>query len=378
MTPPQRLIVNIRRLAKRLDARAAWRLLLLALLVQQIQPAARIVTPGAPQTVQTRVPQLGVHTRLIDEVEAWKIQRSLALVREVGAPWIVELFPWAYHQPQPERFDWRQADLIIDHAEAQGLRVLARISLTPAWARPADSTLNYLDRDGFAAYAAFAAAFAARYRGRVEHLIIGNEPNLAFEWGGRVAPAAEYADLLRAVYPAVKAANPAALVLAAGPAPTLEPHGSPNGLNDLLWLADLYAAGAADAFDALAAHAYGLTFPPAAPPAADVLNFRRVELLRAVMLAHADEATPIYITESGYNDHPRWTRAVRPAQRIDYTLDMIDYAVQNWPYVEVIAIWMLRTPAPTRSFLDYYTLVTPEFVEKPIYGALQAYARPAR
>lgn len=370
------MILNSGRFAR--PWRAALVVGVVALLVQQVRPVPVPVLPGPPQTVLTRVPQLGVHTRLIDEVEAWKIQRSLALVREMGAPWIVELFPWAYHQPAPDRFDWRQADLIINHAEAQGLRVLARISMTPAWARPPDTPLNWLTADSYPAYAEFAAAFAARYKGRVEHLIIGNEPNLSFEWGGRATTPADYAALLRAVYPAVKAANPDALVLAAGLAPTLEPPGSPNGLNDLLYLQGLYAVGAADYFDALAVHAYGLTFPPAAPPAADVLNFRRVELLRAIMLAHGDGATPMYITESGYNDHPRWTRAVRPAQRINYTLAMIDYATQSWPYVEVIALWMLRTPAPTRSFLDYYTLITPEFVEKPLYTALQSYANPLR
>ncbi|MGB1254190.1 MAG: hypothetical protein ACPG8W_26500, partial [Candidatus Promineifilaceae bacterium] len=82
---------------------------------------------------------------------------------------------------------------------------------------------------------------------------------------------------------------------------------------------------------------------------------------------------PMFITESGYNDHPRWTRAVRPAQRLTWTLDMMRYAEENWPYVETVALWMFRTPAPSKNFLDYFTLVTPEFVEKPIYDALQQF-----
>ena len=32
-----------------------------------------------------------------------------------------------------------------------------------------------------------------------------------------------------------------------------------------------------------------------------------------------------------------------------------------------------RFPAPTKSFMDYYTLVTPEFVAKPIYTELQEF-----
>lgn len=337
-----------------------------------LRPAPVLVTPGPPQTVHTTMPILGVHTRLNDEVEPWKIQRTLQLVRGMGAPWIVEFFPWAYHEPQPGEFAWAQADLIINHAEAQGLTVIARLGLTPGWARPPDTPLTYLDADGFAPFARYAAAFAERYRGRVTHVIVGNEPNLAFEWGYRPNTPADYVALLQAVYPAVKAANPDAVVLAGALAPTLEPPGSPNGLNDLLYLEELYRLGAADYFDALAVHAYGVTFPPDSPPDPAVLNFRRVELLRAVMEQYGDAATPMVITETGYNDHPRWTRAVRPAQRIAYTLDSLAYAAANWPYVEAMVLWVFRTPAPTAGYTDYFTLVTPEFVLKPLYTALQA------
>jgi polysaccharide biosynthesis protein PslG len=365
---------------RRLFARAPgeWRagihLFLLAVAISWLQPAPLLITPGPPQIVETNHPVLGLHTRLTDEVEPWKIQRSLALVREMGAPWIVEFFPWAYYQGEDRGIAWEHPDLVMDHATAQGLKVIARIGLTPAWARPRDTPLNYLDASGYDDFAAFAAAFAERYEGRVEAIIVGNEPNLSFEWGYRETTAADYVALLRAVYAAVKAVNPEVLLLAGALAPTLEPPGSPWGTNDISYLEEMYAAGAAPYFDGLAVHTYGLTFPPEAEPAADVLNFRRVELLREVMVAHGDGETGMYITETGWNDHPRWTRAVRPGQRITYTLDAIRYAEANWPFVEMVAIWAFRFPAPTRSYMDYYTLVTPEFVRRPIYEALLTFA----
>jgi polysaccharide biosynthesis protein PslG len=91
------------------------------------------------------------------------------------------------------------------------------------------------------------------------------------------------------------------------------------------------------------------------------------------MLRHNDAGTKIYITEFGWNDHPRWTLAVRPGQRIQNTLDAFTYAEENWPYVEMIAIWAFRLPAPTKSYMDNFTLVTPEFVTKPIYTELQRF-----
>ena len=349
------------------------RLLLLLSLFNTLQPPPLLITPGPPQRVHTSHPRLAVHTRLTDEVEAWKIQRSLQMVRQMGASAIVEFFPWAYYQAEDGSIAWEHPDLVVEHAHAQGLQIVARIGLTPDWARPPDTPLTYLDAGAYGDFAAFVAAFAARYQGKVGYLIVGNEPNLSYEWGYRVTTPQDYVDLLRVVYPAVKAANPDVTVLAGALAPTLEPAGSPWGLNDLVYLDEMYAAGAADYFDGLAVHVYGLTFPPEAEPDPGVLNFRRVELMRQVMVAHDDAATPMYITETGWNDHPRWTRAVRPGQRITYTLDAVRYAEANWPFVELLAIWAFRFPAPTKSYMDYYTLVTPEFIPKPIYDALQEF-----
>lgn len=345
----------------------------LVVLARMLQPAPVLIVPGEPRTVMTEHPHLGVHTRLTDEVEEWKIQRTLALVREMGAPWIVEFFPWAYYHAEDGYIAWEHQDQVVEHAHAQGLSVVARIGLTPDWARPPDTPLTYLDRDAYDDFATFAAAFAERYRGKVDYLIVGNEPNLSYEWGYRQTSAADYVELLSVVYPAVKAANPDMQVLAGALAPTLEPEGSPWAVNDLVYLERMYEAGAADYFDGLAVHAYGLTFPALSEPDPNVLNFRRVELVRDVMVRHGDAATKIFITETGWNDHPRWTMGVRPGQRIQYTLEALEYAEAEWPYVEMMALWAFRFPAPTKSYMDYYTLVTPEFVTKPIFEALQTY-----
>ncbi|MGB1251076.1 MAG: hypothetical protein ACPG8W_10710, partial [Candidatus Promineifilaceae bacterium] len=267
---------------------AALTLILCVLPQLGARPRSQPVLLGDPQTVVSAHPVLGVHTRLTDEVEPWKIKRTLQLVREMGAPSIVEFFPWAYYEPQDNQYSWGHPDLVIDHATTQGLQVIARIGLTPGWARPPDTPLNYLDETGYEAFAEFAAAFAERYRGRVDQLIILNEPNLTFEWGGRQTTPADYVDLLREVYPRVKAVNPNVQILAGALAPTLEPVGSPNGLNDLVYLRGIYEAGGSDYFDALAVHAYGLTFPPDSDPHPEVLNYRRVELLREIMLAFGD------------------------------------------------------------------------------------------
>jgi len=326
---------------------------------------------GTPRPVATLNPKIGVHTRLTDEVEEYKISRTLELVREMGSPWIVEYFPWAYSEPAPGRYDFDHAEMVIEHAAAAGLTVIARLDYVPAWARPADSPRQYLDPAHYDDFATFAFAFAGKFRSRLHHYIVWNEPNLRAEWGYRPVNPAEYAALLKAAYTRIKAADPEAIVLAAGLAPTL---GDAEAMNDLAYLELLYLAGAAPYFDALAAHAYGWGLPPDDPPAPERINFARVELLRQIMVAHGDADKPIYITEGGWNDSPRWTKAVRPAQRVTYTVRAYQKALEEWPWVKAVCLWAFRFPRPERNYRDYFAFVTTDFTPRPVYLAVQQYA----
>ena len=85
----------------RVAIRSYWLIILrVALIVSALfvvgsfaAPPPILVTLGAPQTVQTLHPKMGVHTRMTDEVETWKIQKNYAMVREMGATYVVEFFP---------------------------------------------------------------------------------------------------------------------------------------------------------------------------------------------------------------------------------------------------------------------------------------------
>ena len=347
------------------------------LLMWCLTPPGALVVISPPQEVQTTNPKVAVHTRLTDEVEAWKIQRTLMLVREMGAPWTVEYFPWAYIEPVPGQFAWEHSDLVINHARSQGLTVIARLGMVPLWARPdpeeQETTFSYLDQDHFGDFANFVGAFLSRYRDSIQYIIIWNEPNLSFEWGYRPVDPGGYTDLLKTVYPIAHEVNHDVVVLAGALAPTLEQLGSPAGLNDLIYLQQMYTEGGAPYFDALAVHAYGLAFPPDFPPDETMINFRRVELLREIMIRNGDEHKKVYITEAGWNDHPRWSWAVSPGDRVRYTLDAYTWAEEKWPWCPVVAIWMFRTPISLHNYQDYYAFLTPEFQLRPVYEAVKKY-----
>ncbi len=354
----------------------AGAVLLPVLVALGIPPGQAVRVPvGPPQRVAAITSKVGVHMRLTDEVDAWKIKHSFEMAREMGATWAVEYFPWPYIEGEAKGvYNWEHADLVVAHAKAQGLTLIARLDGVPRWARPEESTWRSIEPDHYDDFAAFVYAFVRRYRGLLRHYIIWNEPNLSLEWGGRPPDPAGYTELLRRAYRRAKEADPDCVILAAGLSPTLEGYGSDWGLNELVYLQAMYDAGARDCFDALAIHAYGWTSAVDEPADPQRINFARAQLIRDVMLRNGDGHKPCFITEGGWNDHPRWVMAVSPARRVMNTLGAYRL-VEQWEWCRAFCVWCFRLPVRARNFNDYYTLVTVDFTPKPLYLELQKYAR---
>src|SRR5213075_2783997 len=104
-----------------------------------------------------------------------------------------------------------------------------------------------------------------------------------------------------------------------------------------------------------------------------VLNFRRLELLRALEERNGDAAKPIWLNEYGWDAPPDdfppekliWSR-VSEEQQADWTARGIAYARQHWPWFGVANIWYFRQVgniAPERA--DYYfRMVDVEFAPR--------------
>jgi hypothetical protein len=70
-------------------------------------PTATIAVPPA----QITNPKIGLHTRLADEPDPEKIRQEFTMLRDMGASWATEFFPWLYIHPfDKDRYDWAHAD----------------------------------------------------------------------------------------------------------------------------------------------------------------------------------------------------------------------------------------------------------------------------
>lgn len=333
--------------------------------------APQLIQLPAATVIHTTNPKAAVHTRLTGIADTQYVTSQLDLVAQMGCTWIVDLFPWAYAQPRSQYgYDWRGFDLLIDHAHARGLRIIARLDIVPAWAHPAGTSDRLLLPARYAAYRDYVVAFAQRYHQRgVSHLIIWNEPNLRFEWGGRTPDPEAYAQLLAMVYPAVNAVAPDITVIAGAlsPGPSLGDHGEIR-MGDREYTERFFAAGGGNSIDAWGVHAYGGQYAPADPPDWDRVNIRRTELVYGDIKRYGD--IPIYVTEGGWNDASRWQLAITPAQRIRWSIAAYEWA-QTHPWLHTFALWQFSIPTPTRTYQDGWNIVASDGTPRALYGELQ-------
>jgi len=318
-------------------------------------------------------------------------RRDLQLIHEAGFTWIKQHVGWRDVEGAAKgHYDWYFTDRIIADAERYGLNVLLRLDCEPVWTIPPEGTnsdngppVNLQD------FGDFCHTLADRYQGRVGAYQVWNEPNLAREWGGRLPDPAEYVDLLRVCYVGVKTADPDALVISAGLAPT--GTGPPDAIPDADYLIGMYEAGAAPYFDLLGVNAPGFKAPPEVSPDEVATTpeyggqrffcFRHAEDAREIMRRYGDSDKQIAVLEVGWTTDPRpgspynW-HAVTEEQQADYLVRAFHYAREHWsPWIGLMTVISIADPRWTEADEQYWWAITepawPETRVRPAYEALR-------
>jgi GH35 family endo-1,4-beta-xylanase len=217
------------------------------------------------------------------------VNRELDAVANTSATWFRVLIPWTQIETAKGQYNWGQTDLVINAARARNLKVLGVIAYSPDWAK-APGTYFTAPPDNAADYADFAAAVVKRYGAGVSNWQLWNEPNLPLFFGGSPRNAPKYTELVKAAYPAIKAAQPGGTVVLAGFS-RLPGEESPPA-----FLTQMYALGAKGTFDAAAAHPYVFPTGLAANPEN---GWSDVPALHDVMAANGDGGKKIWMTELG-------------------------------------------------------------------------------
>ncbi len=333
----------------------------------------------------------GVNVFLEQEVDESKMRRTLQMIKDAGFGWVKQEVLWSdieipakgeYWDAKNNVDSWAKYDRIVNLVNEYGLNLILRLDTSPAWARKGTNKIE-TPPDNFDDFGDFVYTIVKRYKGRVKYYMIWNEPNTAFEWGNRPVNAKEYVRLLKTAYLRAKQADPNVVILAAALAPTIEV--SDRAVNDVMFLQQMYDAGAKDYFDIMSANPYGLRSGPydrRLDGDKDV-NFSRPVLLREVMVRNGDANKPIWASEMGWNalppdfpEEPIFGRVTRE-QQARYTVAGLRRILEEWPWMGVVNLWHFRRvfPVNQKEQMYYFGLVGYDFTRFPVYDAVAQFAK---
>ena len=343
------------------------------------RPLAREITTAFPGKVAGLDYGMNVWLPTADQ------DKTLDLLTGAGFGWARQWISWESVEPTQGSYSWDTLDKLVDTAQRKNVKLDLILLRSPAWVGANGGIPK--DKQQFAK---FATAVASRYKGKIAAYEIWNEENLAGETGGTVNPA-EYAELLKAAFPALKAADPNALVIFGGLTPTGE-NNPALAIDDAIYLKQIYAYNGGEIkqyFDILGIHATGTLNPPETlfpekpgpgPGYFDNRSFyfRRAEDLRKVMEDAGDGQKQAWITEFGWSTKNaakgyEYGEYVSEEQQAQYLVRAYDWAKQNWPWVGVMFIWNLNfsTVSPPEDEKSPWSILYADYSPRPAYDAVK-------
>jgi GH35 family endo-1,4-beta-xylanase len=129
----------------------------------------------------TSTDRFGMNTLTVMSGNAIQVDAVFDQMNTLRATWIRADFEWSGIESSKGNFTWAKTDVAVDRAIAHGIDVLATLDYTPSWART-NQTSDHYPPDAPADFAAFAKATVLRYKDRVHHWEIWNEPNYWRFW----------------------------------------------------------------------------------------------------------------------------------------------------------------------------------------------------
>ncbi len=367
-----------------------------------IAPAATATAPPTPTAVPTAATPSDTLAQLhVGEngdgygFNVWGLTDAAAArsavyanVQGAGFGWMRQQVSWAAMEPQRGTFrspTATQLDQFVSGASAKGLKVMLSVVKSPDWVG-AKGGLPTKTQD----FTDFMTFLTARYAGRVQAYEIWNEENYAVETGGKVNVAA-YLPILKAGYQAVKATDPAAVVVFGGLTPT--GINDPSiALNDVDYLRQIYAINGGEIkqyYDVLGAHPGSNCNPPdtayPANPATtpcgtdpdggrsytkdDSFYFKRILELRQVLEDAGEGGKKMWLTEFGWTTANQakgyeYGRYVSEQQQAQYLVRAFELG-KSYPWMGVMFAWNLN-----------FSLITPPSDEKYPWAVLRGDGSP--
>jgi hypothetical protein len=308
---------------------------------------------------------------------------------ESGASWVRLAFDWSLVEPEnttPADYQWAHTDNLVKLATEQCWPIVLLMGHNPEWA--ATMSQGPLDKASVDELAQFMGALAERYDGdgvsdapgspKVVYFEMYNEPDArasgAVErWGMH---GDEYAEMLKAVYPAIKKGNPQAQVLFGGIAYDSFTDSPDPGVFVRSFFEDVLKDGGGAYFDIMNFHFYPLfgwnwtkQFPKDGPGLIE-----KFEAIRGLMQKYSVDK-PIIVTELSW--HNNKDAGIYGSNTLQIRMVQQLYTQAMAAGISMVAWWPLADPGGSYQ-LDSGLVTNSEsgpVTRKPAYGAYQVLVR---
>lgn len=295
---------------------------------------------GIPESV---VPMgLGVNIHFIEPPP-----RDVDMIAAAGFRWVRMDFSWVHIERKKGEYDFTGYAHLVDALAQRGIRPLFILDYgNPLY----DNDLAPHTDEGRQAFARFAAAGAARFKGRGVLWELWNEPNIFF-WRPR-PNVDDYMALAKVALPAVRQADPNATIIAP----------ATSGI-DLNFLERCFEQGLLELIDAVSVHPYRRQ-----PPETVTRDYQR---LRALIARYAPRGKSIPILSGEWGYSVTW---IPKEQQGQYLARQFLVNLMNDVPLSIWYDWHDDGQDPKEQEHNFGT-VTWDYQPKPAYQAAQTLIR---
>jgi hypothetical protein len=304
---------------------------------------------------------------------------AVPLAQEAHVYWARWPVSWASIEPTdttPDQYRFTDVDAAVLAAHQAGIHLVVNVVDNPIWA--ATYKNGVIDKVPFSKFAEFMGALAERYDGDgisdapgspvVDYWELYNEPDagdpLNAEYGASYwGPfGAQYAQMLCAVYPAIKSANSRAKVALGGLA--YDSFDDQGGGFTRRFLDDVLTNGGGACFDAMNFHYY----PPFAPnwaPYGPGLS-GKANYIRSKLQSYGWGSKPMIVTEAGWHSENYWIYPSTPEIQSQYVVKFFTQSLAS--RLDLTIWWTWRDPG---GGAGPNGLITQSLQRKPAFTAFK-------
>jgi len=284
-----------------------------------------------------------------------KVPDTLELIARMGAAWIRDEISWGGVERKKGQYTFdKYFDQYMEAAGKLGIRPLILFDYGNDLYGKGESPRT---PEAFVGFAEYCRQLMRRYGPVCRDWEVWNEPNITVFW--KPKPNVEdYTSLMKAVYPAAKAANPKATIVGVCTAGT-----------DFKFIEGVLQRDGGKFMDAISVHPYRYPRPP---EASDLLG--EMGRLKAMLDQYGVGHLKVWLTEYGYptQQDPRGVAQHRSAAYLVRT----SLLALSLPYIERLFIYDFQDDGPDPKYNEHnFGVIRFDGSPKPAYAAHCTMAR---